>query len=59
MIESHFDPENALTDAAQQISPATLEQLLAQLVVREEPAASTFSISWRSYAPKLISWMAN
>jgi len=42
MIESHFDPDNALTDAAQQISPAALEQLLAQLVVRERTGSIDF-----------------
>jgi chorismate mutase len=34
MIESHFDPEQALTDASQQITPAHLRQLLGQLVFR-------------------------
>jgi len=34
MIECHFNPEIALTDAAQQITPATLQSLLNKLVVR-------------------------
>ncbi len=34
MIESHYDPETALTDANQQITPDTLGKLLDKLVVR-------------------------
>lgn len=36
MIESHFDPDRALTDAAQQITPSDLEILIQQLVLREK-----------------------
>ncbi|MBX2904797.1 MAG: bifunctional 3-deoxy-7-phosphoheptulonate synthase/chorismate mutase type II [Taibaiella sp.] len=36
MIETHPDPENAWSDAAQQVTPARLAQILAGLVVREE-----------------------
>jgi len=42
MIESHVDPENALTDADQQISPADLEKLLAVLIVRERTGSIDF-----------------
>lgn len=35
MIESHFDPDHALTDANQQITPQALAGLLASLVVRQ------------------------
>ncbi len=35
MIETHPDPLNAWSDAAQQIAPATLAGLLQQLVIRE------------------------
>ncbi|MBC8320446.1 MAG: bifunctional 3-deoxy-7-phosphoheptulonate synthase/chorismate mutase type II [Bacteroidetes bacterium] len=34
MIESHHDPENAFTDAAQQITPDELQYLLNKLVIR-------------------------
>ncbi len=34
MIESHIDPENALTDTAQQLSPSELEELLDSLEFR-------------------------
>jgi chorismate mutase len=36
MIESHFDPANAWSDAKQQITPAELEQLMSQLIFRRE-----------------------
>lgn len=39
MIETHPHPEQALTDAAQQITPATLKILLQQLIIREQHAA--------------------
>ncbi len=42
MIESHFDPKQALTDAAQQITPAHLGQLLDQLVFRHKKGDINF-----------------
>lgn len=36
MIESHHDPENALSDAQQQIQPAVLIEMLGALHVRQE-----------------------
>ena len=36
MIESHFEPEHALTDAEQQITPTNLALLLGQLVFRHK-----------------------
>lgn len=35
MIETHFDPDNALTDAAQQISPEVLSLMLERLKIRD------------------------
>jgi chorismate mutase len=35
MIESHVQPDQAWTDAAQQLSPADLQQLMASLVTRK------------------------
>lgn len=35
MIETHTHPDKALSDSAQQITPATLQNLLQQLVVRD------------------------
>ncbi len=42
MIESHFDPDAALTDAAQQIAPATLKQLLDNLIIRSRKGSVEF-----------------
>ncbi len=42
MIESHFDPDAALTDAAQQIAPATLKQLLDSLIIRKRKGSVEF-----------------
>jgi len=38
MIESHIDPDNAWSDAAQQLTPESLKDLLENLVLREENA---------------------
>ena len=35
MIETHIDPDHALTDAAQQITPDELSLILTQLVIKE------------------------
>lgn len=35
MIETHPNPDKALSDSAQQITPAALNELLAQLIVRD------------------------
>ena len=40
IIESHCDPDNALSDARQQITPDTLEQLLGNLIIRKEILSS-------------------
>lgn len=42
MVESHFDPDNALTDAAQQITPDTLRLLLSGLVFRKKTGSFEF-----------------
>lgn len=36
IIESHFDPDKALTDAAQQITPKALQEMINKLVIREK-----------------------
>ena len=36
MVETHYDPDNAWSDAAQQITPATLIQMMVDLKIREE-----------------------
>jgi len=36
MIETHWDPENAWSDAAQQVTPKTLVQIMEDLRIRKE-----------------------
>ncbi len=36
MIETHFDPDNAWSDAAQQVTPARLIQIMKDLKIRKE-----------------------
>ena len=35
MIETHFDPDNAWSDAAQKVTPTTLKQILADLKIKK------------------------
>ena len=39
MLESHIDPDQALSDASQQITPDELHELLSRLILRN-PVAS-------------------
>lgn len=36
MVETHYDPDNAWSDAAQQITPKTLDQITQDLRIRKE-----------------------
>jgi len=36
MIETHFDPDNAWSDAAQQVTPDTLKQMMKDLKIKKE-----------------------
>ncbi|MGK0309084.1 MAG: chorismate mutase, partial [Urechidicola sp.] len=36
MIETHYDPENAWSDAAQQVTPDTLKKIMEDLKIRKE-----------------------
>lgn len=40
MVETHFDPDNAWSDAKQQITPATLDQYTKDLRIRKEVSES-------------------
>lgn len=40
MTEVHIDPDNAWSDAAQQITPAVFDQLVKDLVIRHRSASS-------------------
>lgn len=41
MIESHYDPNIALSDAAQQVTPKNLETLLNELVIRKNDSENS------------------
>lgn len=41
MIETHFDPDNAWSDAAQQITPERLNQITIDLKIRKETTEET------------------
>jgi chorismate mutase len=36
MIETHFDPDNAWSDAAQQVTPTKLKQIMQDLKIRKQ-----------------------
>lgn len=40
MVEAHYDPDNAWSDAKQQITPETLVQMMIDLKVRKKQASS-------------------
>ena len=40
MVETHYDPDNAWSDAKQQITPATLVQIMKDLKIRKEISES-------------------
>jgi len=42
MIETHCNPDDAWSDAAQQVTPETLAQLLSRLVIRDANCPSQF-----------------
>jgi len=43
MIETHHDPDNALTDSSQQIVPEALKNILNELIIRREKGSRKFS----------------
>lgn len=42
MIETHINPEEALSDKEQQITPETLKEILSTLVIRDKSESSEF-----------------
>ena len=41
MVETHYDPDNAWSDAEQQITPATLDQMTVDLRIRKKDTEAT------------------
>ena len=60
IIETHIDPDNAWSDAAQQVTPATLKQMFINLRVRKvSDDESEYNQKWQNCACKLMSLMVN
>jgi len=53
MIESHLDPAHALTDAAQQITPHRLAEILEQLQVRRQKGNYDFQHKLEEYRSEI------
>ena len=45
MIETHFDPDNAWSDAAQQVTPTKLKQIMEDLRIRKEAITEPESLN--------------
>lgn len=53
MIESHYKPDEALTDAKQQITPAELKKLLDKLIIRERKGDFEFETKLEEYRSEI------
>jgi chorismate mutase len=53
MIETHNDPENAWSDADQQVTPQALKQIIQELVIRKATFEEDFSIDIEKLRAKI------
>lgn len=53
MIESHYKPDEALTDAKQQIKPSDLQNLLNKLIIRERKGDFEFETKLEEYRSEI------
>lgn len=53
MIESHYKPDEALTDAKQQITPTVLQELLGKLIIRERKGDFAFETKLEEYRSEI------
>ncbi len=54
MIETHYDPDNAWSDAKQQITPATLDQITVDLRIRKtESEEAAFKNQLNTYRTQI------
>jgi chorismate mutase len=53
MIESHFDPDKARTDALQQILPADLKAVLSKLVIKQQKGEPEFESRMEEYRAEI------
>ncbi len=55
MIETHFDPDNACSDAAQQITPNELRVILSELVLRSRDASPEIALQLEEIRSRIAS----
>lgn len=53
MIETHYQPDKALTDAKQQIKPIALQHLLDNLIIRERTGDVVFETKLEEYRSEI------
>jgi chorismate mutase len=53
MIETHNDPENAWSDADQQVTPQALKQIIQELVIRKATFEEDFNIDIEKLRAKI------
>ena len=53
MIESHHNPDEALTDSKQQITPSDLQNLLNKLIIRERKGDFAFETKLEEYRSEI------
>lgn len=54
IIETHIDPENAWSDAAQQVTPEKLKQIIFDLIIRkEDDEADDYQLKLNKYRTKI------
>ena len=61
MIESHIDPDNAWSDAKQQVTPEKLAEMLDAIIWRYEDvnAEEYHAAHWKNCVSRSIIWMMN
>ncbi|MBN2237660.1 MAG: bifunctional 3-deoxy-7-phosphoheptulonate synthase/chorismate mutase type II, partial [Bacteroidales bacterium] len=53
MIESHYSPDHALTDAKQQITPSALKKLIDKLIIRKRSGDLGFETKLEEYRSEI------
>ena len=60
MIESHIDPDNAWSDAKQQVTPERLKEMLDTLSGEKKMSIQkNIMRHWKNCASRSITWMMN
>jgi chorismate mutase len=59
IIESHIDPDNAWSDAKQQITPEKLGELIGSIIWRKKISLLQNACSMEKLRRRSTSWMMN